>query len=61
MLRREVTEPDAIAATRQAHRNYAKRQLTWFRREPNVHWLAGFGDAPEISRAAFEISNSQIS
>ena len=35
---------EAINATQQGHRNYAKRQMTWFRREPNVHWLTGFGD-----------------
>ena len=34
----------AIAAASQGHRNYAKRQLTWFRREPEVYWLKGFGD-----------------
>ena len=34
----------AIAAASQGHRNYAKRQLTWFRREPEVTWLNGFGD-----------------
>ena len=44
-----------IAAAQQGHRNYAKRQLTWFRREPEVHWLAGFGDAAETLRAATEL------
>ena len=34
----------AIAAAQQGHRNYAKRQLTWFRREPDVHWIEAFGD-----------------
>jgi tRNA dimethylallyltransferase len=29
----------AIEAAQQGHRNYAKRQLTWFRREPEVHWI----------------------
>lgn len=38
-----MTEADAIAATAQGHRNYAKRQVTWFRREAEVHWLNGFG------------------
>ncbi len=35
------TLPDAIAEAQQGHRNYAKRQLTWFRRDPRVHWLQG--------------------
>ena len=60
-LEGRLTLAAAIARIQQSTRRFAKRQLTWFRREPNVHWLAGFGDAPEISRAAFEILNSQIS
>lgn len=43
--------PARIAAIAQATRRYAKRQLTWFRREPQVHWLPGFGDAPETFSA----------
>jgi tRNA dimethylallyltransferase len=57
----KLTKTEALHKIQQATRRYAKRQLTWFRREPNVHWLAGFGDSPEISRAAFEILNPQIS
>ncbi len=38
----------AIAQARQGHRNYAKRQLTWFRREPEIHWLQGFGDKEAV-------------
>jgi tRNA dimethylallyltransferase len=49
----------AIAAAQQGHRNYAKRQLTWFRREPEVHWIAGFGDEPEtLSRTAELVQDS---
>ena len=43
-LDRELTMEEAVAAASQGHRNYAKRQLTWFRREPEVCWLNGFGD-----------------
>ena len=39
-----MTVDEAIAAAQQGHRNYAKRQGTWFRREPEVHWVEGFGD-----------------
>jgi len=42
----------AIAAVQQAHRNYAKRQMTWFRREPGVEWIAGFGDEVEVAEQA---------
>lgn len=50
----EMTIAQALAAVQQGHRNYAKRQMTWFRREPDVTWLAGFGDEPPIARAAVE-------
>ena len=40
----EITLEQATVQASQGHRNYAKRQLTWFRREPEVHWLSGFGD-----------------
>ena len=36
LLRGELTQEQAIQAAQQAHRNYAKRQMTWFRREPEV-------------------------
>jgi len=45
----------AIEAAQQGHRNYAKRQMTWFRREPDVHWVVGLGDEPEVLRAANEL------
>jgi tRNA dimethylallyltransferase len=51
-LRGELTREQALQAAQQAHRNYAKRQMTWFRREPDVTWLRGFGDDTEIQRAA---------
>jgi tRNA dimethylallyltransferase len=44
--------PHAVAAAQQGHRNYAKRQLTWFRREPDVHWIEDFGDQPETLQKA---------
>lgn len=42
----------AIARIQQATRNFAKRQVTWFRKESSVHWLEGFGDDPKIFSAA---------
>ena len=51
-LRGEIARTAAIQAVQQAHRNYAKRQMTWFRREPDVVWLNGFGDEPKIQDAA---------
>ena len=46
----ELTLDEAIAAAQQGHRNYAKRQMTWFRREPDVCWFEGFGDDPLIQQ-----------
>jgi tRNA dimethylallyltransferase len=51
-LRGLLTLEQAVAAASQGHRNYAKRQITWFRREPAVHWLRGFGDDPDIQARA---------
>lgn len=50
---------EAIEAAQKGHRNYAKRQLTWFRREPEVHWMDGFGDQAETVRAAIELVDKQ--
>ena len=47
-----VTLTAATKAISQATRRYAKRQLTWFRKEPVVHWLPGFGDDAAIAAAA---------
>jgi tRNA dimethylallyltransferase len=51
-LRGELTFEQARAAIQQGTRQYAKRQLTWFRREAGVHWLSGFGDAPDVQSIA---------
>lgn len=55
VLRGEMTREAAIRAAQQGHRNYAKRQLTWFRREPEVHWLKGFGDDAAVAAEAEEL------
>lgn len=54
LLAGELTEAQAIEAAQRGHRNYAKRQFTWFRREPEVRWRAGFGDDPAIQQAAID-------
>lgn len=46
-LRGERTLESAIEQTKQDVRNYAKRQLTWFRRETDTIWLDGFGNEPK--------------
>ncbi len=47
-----LAKDEAIARIQQATRNFAKRQITWFRKETAVHWLEGFGDDPKIFSAA---------
>ena len=48
VLRGEITLEEARAAIQQATRRYAKRQLTWFRKESGVQWFPGFGDDPDV-------------
>ena len=55
VLRGEIDRKQALEAAQQAHRNYAKRQMTWFRREPEVHWLAGFGDDSGVQAEALAV------
>lgn len=54
-IRGELSLEQALAAAQQAHRNYAKRQLTWFRKEPDVCWLQAFGDTPAALAAAEQL------
>lgn len=52
LIQGEVDGKTALQAAQQAHRNYAKRQITWFRREPNVAWISGFGDDARVQDEA---------
>lgn len=52
IILRGVPVPLALAEAQAEQRHYAKRQLTWFRANPAIHWLAGFGDDPLIQAAA---------
>ncbi len=60
LLRGESDRKLAIWAAQQSHRNYAKRQLTWFRREPDVCWLKGFGDDAAITEQAVELVGQRL-
>jgi len=60
VLRGEISLEDARAAIHQATRRYAKRQITWFRREKGVHWLSGFGDDPDIQKQALDSVRPQV-
>ncbi len=54
LLRGELSPRDALFYAQRNTRRYAKRQLTWFRREEGLVWLKGFGDAPEIRETALD-------
>ena len=54
-LRGERSLESAIEQSKQDVRNYAKRQLTWFRREPDVTWLNGFGGDDRVRDELFRL------
>lgn len=54
-LRGEVRLPDAILQMKQATRNYAKRQITWLRRDPRAIWLDASEKTPEDLAREMEI------
>jgi tRNA dimethylallyltransferase len=60
VLRNELTREQAESEAQQGHRNYAKRQLTWFRREPNIHWLGGCGGDPDVRDEALRLTAAHL-
>ena len=54
LVRGELNLRDAVFYAQRNTRNYAKRQLTWFRRERELVWLKGFGDEERIREAAVD-------
>jgi tRNA dimethylallyltransferase len=55
-----LSRAEAVGRTVRMTRRYAKRQMTWFRREAGAEWFAGFGDDPEIRRQVLGWLASQI-
>jgi tRNA dimethylallyltransferase len=53
-----LNENSAIQQIQQATRQFAKRQFTWFRREADVHWVPGFGEAPDVIASALKIAQA---
>jgi tRNA dimethylallyltransferase len=45
-------ERSTRALIAQENRRYARRQLIWFRKEPNLHWIEGPGESPAAVAAA---------
>ena len=54
-IRGQSNLEQAILSTQIETRQYAKRQWTWFRREPDMRWLIGFGDDPQILTQALKL------
>lgn len=54
LLRGELSFKEAIFYAQRNTRQYAKRQWTWFRRDPRIIWLSGFGDSPAVQQQALE-------
>jgi tRNA dimethylallyltransferase len=52
MLRGELNAKEALFYAQRNTRNYAKRQMTWFRKEPDMEWLKGFGEESHIQDEA---------
>jgi tRNA dimethylallyltransferase len=59
VLREEISLEQAREAIQQSTRRYAKRQLTWFRKESGVEWFSGFGDDTAIQAAILRFLQSQ--
>jgi tRNA dimethylallyltransferase len=55
-LRGEMSRVQAVVGAQQGHRNYAKRQGTWFRRESGMEWLRGFGDEAQVREEALALA-----
>ena len=57
-LRGEISMDEALAQVQQSSRRYAKRQLTWFRRNPAMHWLCRgeHSGSAEILATAFQLA-----
>ena len=60
VLEGRLTPEQALASTQIETRRYAKRQLTWFRKEHEIHWLAGFGDDPAVQQNAITLLSSKM-
>jgi tRNA dimethylallyltransferase len=59
-LEGQVGWQEAVRRIQQATRRYAKRQMTWFRKEPGVRWFAGFGHQPAIAAAVLKYLEGRL-
>ncbi|MDQ2946834.1 MAG: tRNA (adenosine(37)-N6)-dimethylallyltransferase MiaA, partial [Acidobacteriota bacterium] len=59
-LQGRLSREEAVTLTQQATRQYAKRQMTWFRRERDVQWFQNFGTAAEVQSEAVSYLRNTI-
>jgi tRNA dimethylallyltransferase len=57
----KMLRDEAISSTQMETRRYAKRQMTWFRRDPEIKWFAGFGNDRDIQKDVLEYVRVQVS
>ena len=55
-LRGAMTREEALERIKQSSRQYAKRQLTWLRRDKDIRWVR-WDKQPDIPSAAYRIAN----
>lgn len=60
LLRGEIDTPTAMEMTVRATTRYAKRQMTWFKREAGVQWFEGCGDERSLQRAVSEFLERRV-
>jgi tRNA dimethylallyltransferase len=61
MMRGELNRKEALFYAQRNTRHYAKRQMTWFRKETGVIWLKGFASDPAVERQALERVRAHLS
>jgi tRNA dimethylallyltransferase len=54
-LRGERSFESAVEQTKQDVRNYAKRQMSWFRHKEKVVWLEGFGNDKDLQEKLWKM------
>ncbi|HWP86074.1 MAG TPA: tRNA (adenosine(37)-N6)-dimethylallyltransferase MiaA, partial [Terriglobia bacterium] len=59
-LQGRLSLEEAVYHAQTRTRQYAKRQMTWFRKEAGVEWFRGFGDQPEVERQVLEYLSARL-
>lgn len=58
VLSGQLALDQAIRECQAKTRQYAKRQMTWFRHEPGIEWLHGFGSDPAVQQQALAVARA---